>query len=118
MARNFQRRIEDFVCSKCGLAICGNGYTDHCPHCLWSRHVDNKPGDRAAGCGGLMEPRELEIKGGESNILYQCQKCGYCHKVKVAKNDNFEALLEISKKINETSQSQSGKFKAVRGSGY
>ncbi|HLL91284.1 MAG TPA: RNHCP domain-containing protein, partial [Tepidisphaeraceae bacterium] len=52
----FTRQVEDFTCGHCGRSVRGNGYTNHCPGCLWSRHVDVNPGDRAAACGGLMEP--------------------------------------------------------------
>ena len=54
--RRFARTVEDFVCEKCGTQVEGDGYTNHCPHCLWSRHVDVNPGDRKATCKGMMEP--------------------------------------------------------------
>ncbi|MBU3901416.1 RNHCP domain-containing protein, partial [Patescibacteria group bacterium] len=47
-SKKFQRKIEDFVCGHCGPKIKGTGYTDHCPKCLWSQHVDVNPGDRQA----------------------------------------------------------------------
>lgn len=95
-AKKFQRKIEDFVCTKCGHKTKGDGYTDHCPACLWSKHVDIGPGDRASSCGGAMEPVGLEIKKGEKIIYYQCQKCGYGHRVRAAAEDNFEALLKLT----------------------
>jgi hypothetical protein len=34
----------------------GTGHRDHCPSCLWSRHLDDeRPGDRASECGGSTE---------------------------------------------------------------
>ena len=59
-ARSFQRRIENFVCEHCGEKVIGDGYTNHCPKCLWSKHVDVNPGDRMAHCGGMMKPEALE----------------------------------------------------------
>ena len=53
MSATFIRKTEDFICEHCGREVRGNGYTNHCPYCLWSKHVDINPGDRAAGCGGL-----------------------------------------------------------------
>jgi len=44
--KKFQKRIENFTCEKCGLFVKGTGYTDHCPNCLWSKHMDINPGDR------------------------------------------------------------------------
>jgi len=96
--KKFQKRIEDFVCEKCGAFVKGTGYTDHCPECLWSKHVDVNPGDREAECGGLMEPIGVEVKGGEYIIHYQCQKCGYKFRVKARPEDNFEEILKLVSK--------------------
>ena len=60
--KQFQRKKENFVCEHCGQEVIGNGYTNHCPSCLHSKHVDINPGDRAETCGGLMEPVDLELK--------------------------------------------------------
>lgn len=95
-SKKFQRRIEDFVCEKCGAEVKGNGYTDHCPNCLWGSHVDVNPGDRAAVCRGMMEPLEVIKKGDKHTIKYSCVKCGQQFKVKSAENDNFNALLKIA----------------------
>jgi hypothetical protein len=95
MTKKFQRKIEDFVCENCGAKIKGNGYTDHCPKCLWSKHVDINPGDRESDCGGLMEPIGAKIEGKERIIYYKCTKCKYQHKVKVVPEDNFEEILKL-----------------------
>ncbi len=93
--RKFQRTIEDFTCENCGAKVRGDGYTDHCPVCLWSRHVDVNPGDRAADCGGLMKPMGLELKHGETRIVYICEKCGHEHRVKKAEDDDYEKILKL-----------------------
>lgn len=98
MSENFIRKIEDFVCANCGTKVKGTGYTNHCPKCLWSRHVDINPGDRAADCGGMMEPVGLEVKAGENIITHRCVKCGYEKKNKSASEDNQEKIIEISKR--------------------
>lgn len=71
-------RDEPFVCAHCGLAVPAHGRTarDHCPACLRSLHVDVVPGDRAAGCGGLLDPTRLESRGGQHRIIYRCRRCG------------------------------------------
>jgi hypothetical protein len=46
--RRFQRTIEDFECERCRMLVTGSGFTNHCPACLWSKHVDVHPGDRQA----------------------------------------------------------------------
>ena len=87
----FQRRIEDFTCFNCGDCVTGTGYTNHCPSCLWSRHVDINPGDRANPCLGLMKPIGVE-QGSTNKIIHKCLKCGKTGKNKTAKNDSEEAL--------------------------
>ncbi len=95
--KKFNRQIENFTCEHCGAKISGNGYTNHCPHCLYSKHVDINPGDRAADCGGLMEPVDIEQKGGKFVIVHRCQKCGFIRRNKVQENDDFDAVLRISR---------------------
>ena len=61
--KQFNRKKENFVCENCGEKVEGNGYTNHCPNCLWSKHVDINPGDRQEECKGLMVPVDLEKQG-------------------------------------------------------
>ena len=96
MIKKFQRTRENFVCEKCGHEIDGDGYTNHCLNCLWSKHVDVNPGDRAADCEGLMEPAGLEMKAGEYVILHKCIRCGHKKKNKKASGDNFDVVLKIT----------------------
>ncbi|VVB76789.1 RNHCP domain protein [uncultured archaeon] len=94
MSTNFQKCVEDFTCEKCGTAVKGNGYTDHCPNCLTGKHVDNKPGDRAADCGALMTPTHTEYAS-DFTIHYKCTGCGKKSHVKAAPNDNEEKLFSL-----------------------
>ncbi|MFH2063154.1 MAG: RNHCP domain-containing protein [bacterium] len=94
--KKFQRTIEDFTCSECGLEVHGNGYTNHCPRCLWSRHVDVNPGDRAADCGGPMEPVGLEVSGGEEFIRQRCTCCGHERRNRTSPDDSREEILRLS----------------------
>jgi hypothetical protein len=96
MSRRFQRRVEDFVCKNCGEAVVGGGYTNHCPICLYSLHVDVNPGDRLAECGGLMAPVAVSAKGDEYRILHRCAVCGAEKWNQAAPEDNFQQLLAIA----------------------
>lgn len=78
------------------MNVVGSGYTDHCPECLWSKHVDVNPGDRQANCGGLMEPVVVEWQSDRKTICYQCRKCDFRHRVKAALDDNFETMLKLT----------------------
>ncbi len=93
--KKFQRTIEDFVCGNCGEEVEGSGYTNHCPNCLWSKHVDINPGDRANPCGGLMKPIDAYFQSQQWYLIHQCQKCGEKSKIKVAKEDNFGIIESI-----------------------
>ncbi len=91
----FRRVIEDFKCFNCDKVVKGKGYTDHCPECLWSLHVDNFPGDRASDCRGRMKPIGAEYKGGSYVIRYLCLKCRMHKNFKAAENDNEEFLVKL-----------------------
>jgi ribosomal protein L37AE/L43A len=108
-SKKFQRRIEDFVCEKCGAQVTGNGYTDHCHICLWGRHVDMNPGDRAAGCGGMMEPVRVEKKGEKYILHYKCKECGHKFRVKAAPEDNFESVISLVKCTNRNFKTKQGR---------
>jgi hypothetical protein len=95
--KKFTRTIEDFACGHCGKKVKGNGYTNHCPGCLWSRHVDINPGDRQHGCGGLMKPIAVEIDHGGYILIHKCQKCGLQKRNKTVKEDSFETILALTK---------------------
>jgi len=94
--KRFQKCVEDFVCEHCGREVKGKGYTDHCPECLRSKHVDINPGDRKSECGGLMEPIGIEIKSSQYIIYYRCAECGFKHRVKSAPNDNFNEIIKLT----------------------
>lgn len=91
----FIKKIENFVCEKCGTKVVGNGFTNHCPNCLWSKHLDIHPGDREEVCEGLMEPLAAEVKHDDYVIHFKCLRCGFRHKVRAAANDNFEIILKL-----------------------
>lgn len=89
----FKRNIEDFTCGHCGHEVKGNGFTNHCPKCLWSKHVDINPGDRAELCRGLMEPVSLELRKGDYTIIHLCTDCGHKQPNKAAPDDDIGGFL-------------------------
>ena len=94
----FRKNTEDFVCEICGAFVNGTGYTDHCPNCLWSRHVDLNPGDRASKCGGMMKPMRAEYVRGKVQVVYKCTKCGAMKKNVTAEGDNTETVMSLIEK--------------------
>ncbi|MFB6225337.1 MAG: RNHCP domain-containing protein [Candidatus Paceibacteria bacterium] len=95
----FQARVETFVCEHCNQYVEGNGFTNHCPQCLFSKHVDIHPGDRAAECSGLMKPTDVHVKSGTVDKIYQtCETCGHTRANKVTEDDNVNRMIDIMQK--------------------
>jgi len=94
-------RDEAFRCAHCGASVAPARRTarDHCPRCLHSLHVDDVPGDRAAGCGGLLVPIDAERRGEGFRIRYRCARCGAERMNKalleVDDPDDWEALVAM-----------------------
>jgi len=101
--KKFQKRKEDFVCENCETKNKGDGFTNHCSGCFYSKHVDIFPGDRFEECHGLMEPFDIEAsKGGRYIIIHKCKKCEGVSRDKYREGvDNFDNLLKVVEKINK-----------------
>jgi predicted RNA-binding Zn-ribbon protein involved in translation (DUF1610 family) len=97
----FVKRVEDFKCENCGTDVIGNGFTNHCGVCLWSKHVDNDPGDRLVSCGGLMRPVGVEKGKSSFMVIHKCENCGITKRNSVALTDNFDVLASIARKFAE-----------------
>ena len=86
---------------RCGLDVPldapGTRHRNHCPTCLWSRHVDDVPGDRAADCGAPMEPIAIHVRGdGEWVLVHRCTGCATVHLNRTAGDDNPLVLVRIA----------------------
>lgn len=101
--KNFSKLDEEFICENCNKHVQKLNYTsrDHCPHCLYSKHVDVNPGDRNNACKGLLKPIEIEKFKDSYKIIYKCQKCGQIHKNITAIDDDFNMIIKISSKKEE-----------------
>lgn len=98
--KNFKKLDEGFICVNCGKQVMPLGYTsrNHCPYCLHSLHVDVNPGDRANNCRGVLQPIGVETKKGDYILVFKCKKCGFVGRNKLASDDNYDKVLEISSK--------------------
>ena len=93
-----------FVCLNCGLHVvkCTNGsYRNHCPECLYSLHVDNRPGDRSSGCGGLMKPERIIYHARKGyQIVHRCEECGAHSTNRIAEltrqADDWDMVISLS----------------------
>ena len=98
--KKFNMVDENFTCEKCGKNVDKLNYSarDHCPFCLYSKHVDINPGDRQNTCKGMLKPIDIEKYKDTFKIIYECEKCGIIHKNIMAKDDDMNVIIEISKR--------------------
>lgn len=89
---------ENFICEHCEKEVSKLNYTarDHCPYCLYSKHVDINPGDRANSCKGLLKPTDIEKFKDTYKIIYKCELCGETHKNIIANDDDMNEIIRIS----------------------
>lgn len=90
-----------FTCRVCGFPVPPEGggtrHRNHCPNCLSSLHLDDLPGDRDAGCGGIMEPIGVWVRtGGEWAVIHRCKRCGALSSNRTAADDNPLKLMSIA----------------------
>ncbi len=110
--RNGRNETEDgFQCKHCHNFVSslnllsGVQNRNHCPYCLWSRHVDLfAAGDRLSACKAPMRPLGLTIKSthkkygprnGELMLIHLCTDCGQFSINRIAADDNAETLMEL-----------------------
>lgn len=100
---------KSFICRNCGrqvLPLTNGSYRNHCPHCLYSLHVDNVPGDRSSSCGGIMEPAGLVYHSKKGyQIRHKCMKCGAERVNVIAEDtimpDNYTRICKLSGNLNK-----------------
>ena len=96
------RGPDSFHCRRCRLdvpmAAPGTQHRNHCPNCLWSRHVDDDvPGDRAADCAGSMQPIGVSARDdGEWALVHRCTACSTVHVNRIAGDDNPLMLMRLA----------------------
>ena len=99
--KRFNMIDESFICENCNFLVEKLNYTarDHCPKCLYSKHLDINPGDRQNTCHGLLEPIGIEKFKDTYKIIYRCTRCKEIHKNKIANDDNMDLIIKLSNNI-------------------
>ena len=89
---------DEFICENCKKHVEKLKYSarDHCPYCLYSKHVDINPGDRLNSCKGLLKPIGIEKFKKTYKIIYKCEKCNMIHKNIIAIDDNMDLIIDLS----------------------
>jgi len=91
-----------FICEHCVrevLPLTNGSYRNHCPFCLYSKHVDNEPGDRASNCKGLLKPINIKSSKKGYQIVHKCTICEEIRFNKIADNtiqaDDLDEILNL-----------------------
>ena len=100
----FAKNDSGFICGNCGREVPPLGYSsrNHCPFCLYSKHVDVNPGDRANSCRGILRAVGAipDAKKGYI-IIHRCEKCGKtvrnkaAHEAKV-QPDDMDLIIKLT----------------------
>jgi hypothetical protein len=136
-SRRHERKTGGFTCSHCATFVSintemGTEHRNHCNACLWSKHVDNKPGDRASECQSGMEPIAvtLKIKGTDKYtgvqksadvmLVHRCTGCDVHIINRIAADDSVLGILSVFEKsqslpIKEQQLLQSEGISIMRG---
>jgi hypothetical protein len=82
------------------VPLTNGSYRNHCPSCLWSRHVDVVPGDRASDCGAPMRPDRIDTRTGKGLvIIHSCTGCGVMRANRIAvdiiQGDDIDAITAV-----------------------
>ncbi len=102
----------DFRCAHCQALVSsapqlsGVNNRNHCPYCLWSRHLDLfSAGDRLSACKAPMRPVGLTMKRGRNKyqreacgelmLIHECVECGTLSINRIAADDDCEMIMAV-----------------------
>ena len=120
IARAIEERNNEFKCTNCGVMVSlnrevsGVNNRNHCPYCLWSRHLDQrKAGDRLSTCRGRMEPLGLTVK--HTLKRYQAEKASRIEPAKATASESRTGAAQKALRVNTAAQAApSGSSMATR----
>ena len=106
--------FRDFRCAYCDHIVSSSHWLsgvnnrNHCPYCLWSRHLDLfAAGDRLSACKAPMQPVALTTKRsrnkysrghGELMLVHLCTDCDNVSINRIAADDDTGTLLDVFNK--------------------
>ncbi len=119
-----------FKCINCSKLVPANEHKgtlnrNHCPFCLWSKHVDlTRAGDRLSSCSTGMKPLALTLKKagvdkygkelkGEIMIVHECPKCNKVSINRIAADDNTDELMNLFEESLKIDDSLRNKLKLM-----
>ena len=103
--------VNGFTCAHCHAfvytesGLSGVQNRNHCPFCLWSRHLDlHAAGDRLSACRALMQPIGLTIKltrkkygpnRGQLMLIHACKECDALSINRIAADDDPQKAFAV-----------------------
>ena len=129
MTRDF-KWAQDFKCAHCHGYVSGEPLLsgvrnrNHCPYCLWSRHLDlYQSGDRLSACKAGMQPVGLTLKitwkkyrfseGGELMLIHQCIECESLSINRIAADDDAERIFDLFEGSLEMGDNKKAQLAAI-----
>ena len=96
----FKMINESFKCNNCSKQVFKHqkwSARNHCPFCLFSKHLDKIfPWDRLSECFWIMEPIDIDYKKNKGNMIkHKCTKCGKEILNKIAPDDDFLCFVSL-----------------------
>jgi RNHCP domain-containing protein len=105
----------DFRCAHCDTIVSsthllsGVNNRNHCPYCLWSRHLDLfVAGDRLSACKAPMKPIGLTMKKGRNKyqreprgelmLIHACVECQALSINRIAADDDSDNVMTVFEK--------------------
>ena len=102
---------DGFLCKHCNVYVSSASFLsgvenrNHCPYCLWSRHLDLRvAGDRLSACKSPMKPIGLTTKvtnkkyspgRGELMLIHQCTECDTLSINRIAADDIPQTVFAV-----------------------
>lgn len=102
---------DGFLCKQCNAFVSSASFLsgvqnrNHCPYCLWSRHLDlYEAGDRLSACKAPMKPIALTVKAtrnkygsgrGELMLIHLCIECGRLSLNRIAADDDPQKIFSV-----------------------
>lgn len=100
-------RNESFSCENCKKEVEKDTtwwVRNHCPYCLFSKHLDEKfPWDRLSECWGMMEVVGIDYKKNKWWMIeHGCKICSKKILNKVAEDDMFTEWIKKKNTLTNT----------------
>ena len=102
---------DGFLCKLCNAYVSSASFLsgvqnrNHCPYCLWSRHLDlYAAGDRLSACKSPMRPIGLTVKAtrkkygsghGELMLIHLCTDCTALSINRIAADDDPQKVFDV-----------------------